>query len=223
MANTKTKDEAPVKEDTAVAPAATTEIAHVEDRIDAEDIDIQRLNVVQKMSQSDFEHGSLVLDKAHEILPRETKGKCIVLGAIKKWKEDIDFDSDEMPVIVDTKEKMEILRRESEYDILEFAEIILMFQQPEGNEDDDAFPFPIGDSNYCMGKLYVQKDAYRKTYKALMTFAAFNRGLPLNSRFWNFESQIMSKGKYSWYVPTLAVSKEHVPEAVSDFTNSFSL
>ena len=192
-------------------------------KIDAEDIDIPRLNVVQKMSTGDFEHGSLILDKAHEILPRETKGQCIILGAIKKWKEDIDFDSDEMPRIVGTKQEMEELKRDSDYDILEFAEIILMFAQPEGNEDDDAFPFPIGDTNYCMGKIYVQKDAYRKTYKALMTFAAFNQGLPLNSRLWNFESQIMSKGKYSWYVPTLSVTKEHVPEAVADFANAFHI
>ena len=212
-----------VKEE--IAPAETTAVSTVGQQltIDAEDIDIPRLNVVQKMSTGDFEHGSLILDKAHEILPRETKGQCIILGAIKKWKEDIDFDSDEMPIIVETKEKMEILKRESDYDILEFAEIILMFAQPEGNEDDDAFPFPIGDTNYCMGKIYVQKDAYRKTYKALMTFAAFNQGLPLNSRLWNFESQIMSKGKYSWYVPTLSVTKEHVPEAVADFANAFHI
>jgi len=208
-----------------IEPATTTAVSAVGHplKIDAEDIDIPRLNVVQKMSTGDFEHGSLILDKAHEILPRETKGQCIILGAIKKWKEDIDFDSDEMPIIVETKEKMEILKRESDYDILEFAEIILMFAQPEGNEDDDAFPFPIGDTNYCMGKIYVQKDAYRKTYKALMTFAAFNQGLPLNSRLWNFESQIMSKGKYSWYVPTLSVTKEHVPEAVADFANAFHI
>jgi len=208
-----------------IQPAAATAVAAVGQplTIDAEDIDIPRLNVVQKMSTGDFEHGSLILDKTHEILPRETKGHCIILGAIKKWKEDIDFDSDEMPIIVETKEKMEILKRESDYDILEFAEIILMFAQPEGNEDDDAFPFPIGDTNYCMGKIYVQKDAYRKTYKALMTFAAFNQGLPLNSRLWNFESQIMSKGKYSWYVPTLSVTKEHVPEAVADFANAFHI
>ena len=95
------------------------------------------------MSTGDFDHGSLILDKTHEILPRETKGHCIILGAIKKWKEDIDFDSDEMPRIVGTKQEMEQLKIDSEYQILEFAELILMFAQPEGNTDDDAFPFPL--------------------------------------------------------------------------------
>jgi len=220
MAKTKNNEE------TEIAVADTTALANPSSNefvIDAEDIDIPRLSVIQKMSTSDFDHGSLVIDKANEIITRETKISCIVLGAVKKWKEDIDFDSDEMPQIVSTKEALDDLKRTSEYNILEFAELYLMFAQPEGNEDDEAFPYPIGDNNYCIGKLYVQKDAYRKTYKSLMTFAAFNRGMSLGSRLWNFESQIMSKGKYSWYVPTLAVTKETVPEAAAQFAETFSI
>ena len=220
MAKTKNNEE------TEIAVADTTALANPSSNdfvIDAEDIDIPRLSVIQKMSTSDFDHGSLVIDKAHEIITRETKIGCIILGATKKWKEDIDFDSDEMPQIVGTKEEADVLKRESEYNILEFAELFLMFAQPEGSDDDEAFPYPIGDNNYCIGKLYVQKDAYRKTYKSLMTFAAFNRGMSLGSRLWNFESQIMSKGKYSWYVPTLTVTKDLVPEAVSDFAQTFSI
>lgn len=214
------------KEKTEIAEANTTALASPSSDdfvIDAEDIDIPRLSVIQKMSTSDFAHGSLVIDKSHEIIAREAKIGCLVLGATKKWKEDIDFDSDEMPQIVSTKEALDELKRNSEYNILEFAELYLMFAQPEGNDDDEAFPYPIGDNNYCIGKLYVQKDAYRKTYKSLMTFAAFNRGMSLGSRLWNFESQIMSKGKYSWYVPTLTVTKDAVPEAAANFAKTFSL
>ena len=69
MANTKT-------EKTEIEPATTAAVATVGNQltIDAEDIDIPRLNVVQKMSTGDFDHGSLIIDKTHEILPRETKG-----------------------------------------------------------------------------------------------------------------------------------------------------
>lgn len=211
------------KEETSIEPAVTTALAEpaVDIVIDAEDVDIPRLNVVQKMSTSDFDHGSLVLDKSHEIVPAQTKTPCIVVGAIKKWKEDVPFDSDEMPQIVDTKAQMLELKKQSEYDILEFAEIILLFPQPEDNEDDEAFPFPIGDTNYALGKIYVQKDAYRKTYKSLITFAMFNRNMALGSRYWNFESQVMTKGKYSWFVPTLTVTPNEVPEEVLEFVNNF--
>ena len=203
--------------------SAALAVASHEAAIDAEDIDIPRLNVIQKMSSSEFDHGSLVLDKHHEIVQAETKIPCIVLGAIKKWKEDIPFDTDEMPIIVDTKEAMLELKNNSEYDILEFAEIIMMFPQPEDNEDSEAFPYPIGDTNYCIGKIYVQKDAYRKTYKSLMTFAAFNRSLSVSSRYWTFEAQVFSKGKYSWFVPTLSVTKDEVPLEIAEFVNNFSL
>lgn len=213
------------QEETNIEPAENTALAAPagEIVIDVEDIDIPRLSVVQKMSSSEFDHGSLVLDKSHEIIPAQTKTPCIILGAVKKWKEDIPFESEEMPTIAETKAEAKILEENSDYPILEYAELMLMFPQPEGNEDDEAFPFPIGDTNYCVGKLYAQKDAYRKTYKALMTFAAFNRTATLGSRLWTFESQVMSKGKYSWFVPTLAPTTVEVSEEVNEFVSSFSM
>jgi len=190
-------------------------------QIEAEDIDIPRLNVVQKTSQMDYGVGSLVLDKSHEILPADTQGECIVLRAQKMWREDIPFDEKEMPQIATDRAGMEDIKSESDWPIIEFAEIALLFPQPADSEDTDAYPYPIGDTNYALGKLNVAKDAYRKTYKALATFAAFNRGLPLHSRIWHFESQVMSRGKYSWYIPTLSVTKEPTPEPVVEFANMF--
>ena len=210
------------KEKEEIVQAENTAIASVNEgfTIDAEDIDIPRLNVVQKTSDMDFDVGSLVLDKQHELLPHDTKGDCIVLGATKMWREDIPFDNDEMPRLAYSRAGMESLKIESSYPVIEFAEITLLFPAPKGNTS-DAYPFPIGDTNYAMGKLNVQKDAYRKTYKSLATFATFNRGLPLSSRLWHFESQLISRGKYSWYVPTLSVGAEAAPEAVVAFAKTF--
>ena len=36
--------------------------------------------------------------------------------------------------------------------------------------DETLFPYPIGDNNYQLGRITVQKDAYRLTYKRLFTF-----------------------------------------------------
>lgn len=220
MSNT-TKDK-PVETETTEATTAITTVEAGGMMIDAEDIDIPRLNIVQKTSDIDFEVGSLVLDKTHEIFPRETKGNCIILNATKMWREDIPFDVDEMPRLAYTKDQMTQLKDDSEYDIIEFAEITMLFPEPEGNEDDEAYPMPIGDSKYAIGRINVQKDAYRKTYKALATFATFNRTTPMNSLIWHFESQLISRGKYSWYVPTLSVTSEKVPQSVADFVASFT-
>jgi hypothetical protein len=190
--------------------------------IDSSDIEIPRVNVVQKISDIEAPTGSLVLDKKHILLKPEQSGEAIVVSAQKAWKEDIPFDDDGIPRIATTPEDSKKLAMESDYPILEFADIILLFEQPEGDSNDEAYAFPIGDNNYALAKLYVAKDAYRQTFKRLATFAAFNRSTPLQKRIWNFQTQLMEKGKYSWYVPSLSVTNAESPEAVVEFLSSFS-
>jgi hypothetical protein len=181
----------------------------------AQDIDIPRLNVIQKMSEIDGPLGSVVIDKDSIILEAEQKVPVVVLGAIKRWKEDVPFGGDYMPKIVSNEEDAKALASDSSYDIIEFAEIILLI--PQVGDDDTLFPYPIGDTNYQIGRITVQKDAYRMTYKRLFTFATFNPTVPVGSRFWSFATELMSKGKYTWYVPTLSVTKTPTPTEVAEF------
>lgn len=216
----------PNKENTELANTETTELSTSVgglDGIDASDIDIPRINVVQKTSDIEFDTGSVVIDKSHELAAADEKVPVIVLSAAKKWREDVPFDDDVMPKYADTKEEAAALASESDYDVIEWADITLLFPQPEGNTDEEAYPFPIGDTNYAIGRINVAKDAYRKTYKALATFSVFNKTTPLISRVWTFESQIMSRGKYSWYVPTLSVSPQKTPQEVIDFAAGFGM
>jgi hypothetical protein len=182
------------------------------------DIDIPRINVIQKMSEIEGSLGSVVLDKEHEILKCGEKALVVIVGATKRYKEDIPYDDDQIPKIVNSEEEARELARTSSFEILEFAEIVMLI--PQIGDDDSAFPYPIGDTNYQLGKITVQKDAYRLTYKRLFTFATFNRSVPISARLWNFSSEPFSKGKYNWHVPTLSVSKEETPSAVAEFVNS---
>jgi hypothetical protein len=190
--------------------------------IDSSDIEIPRVNVVQKISDIEAPTGSLVLDKKYTLLKPEQSGVAIVVSAQKSWKEDVPFDDDVIPRIATTPDGAKKLALESDYPILEFADIILLFKQPEGDTNDEAYAFPIGDDNYALAKLYVAKDAYRQTFKRLATFAAFNRTTPIQNRIWNFQTQLMEKGKYSWYVPSLSVTNALTPEEVVEFLSSFN-
>jgi len=190
--------------------------------IDSSDIDIPRVNVIQKTSDIEAPTGSLVLDKKFTLLKPEQSGEVVVVSATKSWKEDIPFDSDTIPRIANTPDESRKLALDSEWPILEFADIILLFKQPEGSTDDEAYAFPIGDENYALAKLYVAKDAYRQTFKRLATFAAFNRATPIQNRIWSFQTQLMEKGKYSWYVPSLTKTNNQTPEAVAEFLSSFN-
>lgn len=181
------------------------------------DIDIPRLNVIQKMSEIEGPIGSVVIDKDSVLIEAGKKIPVVIVGAIKKWKEDVPFGEEYVPKIVNSEAEARELASESSYEVLEFAEIVMLI--PQVGEDDTHFPYPLGDKNYQIGRLTVQKDAYRLTYKRLFTFATFNKTVPISSRFWQFGTEPFSKGKYSWYVPTLSITKDEVPEEVAEFVN----
>lgn len=191
--------------------------------IDAADIDIPRINIVQKTSDISAPIGAVVIDKQHIIQEAEEVRQVTVISALKGWREDIPYDDDGIPKIAYSREDADRIAAESDYGMLEFAEITLLFKQPEGSDNEEAYPFPIGDHQYAMGRINVAKDAYRQTYKRLATFAAFNKTTPLQGRLWNFSAGIISKGKYSWYAPSLSVSQEAPDQAVVEFTQSFGV
>ena len=185
----------------------------------SEDIEIPRLNVIQKMSTIEGPTGSVTIDKEAVLLEAEQKVPVIVVGALKRWKEDIPYDEDKIPRFANTKDEADKLAAESDYEVLEFAELVILIPQVEG-ADDELFPYPIGDNNYQLGRLTVQKDAYRMTYKRLFTFQTFNPTLPVAARLWLFGTELMSKGKYTWYVPTLSVTKQETPAEVLAFVTN---
>jgi len=182
-----------------------------------QDIDIPRLNVIQKMSEIEGPIGSVVIDQDAVLLQAEQKVPVIIIGASKRWKENVPFGDEYMPKIVSTEEAAKQLALDSEYEVLEFAEIIMLI--PQIGDDDDLFPYPIGDANYQIGRITVQKDAYRLTYKRLFTFQTFNPTVSVATRLWNFGTELMSKGKYSWYVPTLSITKGEAPAQAIEFAN----
>lgn len=183
----------------------------------SQDIEIPRLNVIQKMSQIEGPVGSVVLDKEFVLLEAEQKTPVIIVGAVKRWKEDVPYDDDQIPKMASNELDARALAQESSYPIVEFAEIILLI--PQIGDDDTNFPYPIGDNNYQLGRLTVQKDAYRLTFKRLFTFQTFNPTVPAFTRLWTFGTELMSKGKYSWYAPTLSVTKEESPKEAQEFAS----
>ena len=189
--------------------------------IDRSDIEIPRINVSQKMSQGDAPVGSIVFDRKHVVAGPNEKISAIAVVAQKGWRENIPFDADEVPRIAWSKEESEAISDDSEYQMTEFAEITLLLRQPEGNDDDTAFSLVIGDSRYALGKINVGKNAYRTTYKILATSAAFNPNTPICARVWNFVSEEFSKGKYTWFNPSLTATTEVTEEAVLEFIKNF--
>jgi len=225
MANPKTT-KADTAEDTA---AEATEVAVVHPTsapysIDPEDIDIPWINVIQKTSNIDADLGAIVLDKKHTLAAAEQIVAAIPLEPRKGWKEDIDFDSDEVARVAYTEEERAKLEEESDYDLLEFSEIPLLIPAPDGKAVDEAvYMFPVGDKRYAVGRIYAQKDGFRMTHKRLKTFDLFNhqKGVRHTERVWDFQSELMEKGKYRWYVPSLRPTEVKTDPELLAFLREF--
>ena len=190
--------------------------------IEQSDIMVPRVNVIQKTSEIEAPLGAVVLDKQYVLAPVDESIPVVVLAAVKGWRENIDYDSDEVPQVAYSQEERQRIAATSEYDMLEFADITMLFKQPEGDDNEAAYPFPIGEDNYALGKINVAKDAYRQTFKTLATFAQFNPAAKMQHRVWDFKSSLISKGKYSWFAPSLKVSKVQPSDAVITFVDTFA-
>lgn len=190
----------------------TTSIGAFVPRLDQ--IEIPNLNVLQKLSDFPGDTGAIVIDRGtYQLLEADQEHTVIALDARQRWKEDTPFDSKIQGRIFDTQE--EALAAESDFNIIEFAEIIFMIPEIEGVPE-EAFPLTIGDTNYALGKIYVHKDAYRYTFKRLNTFSVFNKK-HFNNVKWVLKSELFSKGQYSWFIPHLQVTKEEVEPEVFEF------
>jgi len=181
------------------------------------DIEIPRLNVVQKMSQIEGPVGGVVIDRKAVLIDKDETCAALVVNATKGWRENIPFGSEEMPRIAMTESQKESIEGDSTWgEMLPFSDITLLFPQPKEG-DEELYPYPIGNANYALGKVNASKDGYRCTYKRLCTFQMFNFDLPLCAKVWTFGAELITKGSHSWFIPTLTVTKEDAPVEAREF------
>ena len=192
-------------------------------RVGPEDIDVQRINLIQKQSDlvEDAPVGSIYINRSQMIVSGEGDGIPVtVIKGDKMWKEDIPYDSDEIPRFAHTHEEFLELKKDSEYDVIECADITVLITQPEGESNPEAYPYPLGDLKVNVGKFHVHKDAYRCTYKRLATYETFNPSQPVWALKWKFGTELIKKGKYTWYVPTLISTEEKSSKEIMEFCDN---
>ena len=188
--------------------------------VSLEDVDIPRLNVIQKMSSIEGPVGGVVIDKSDVLLEKDERVDVIIGHTKKGWRENIPFGSDEMPRMAWSESERAEIESDSEYGkMVVFADITFLVPQPENADDEnDIYQYPIGDQNYALGVINVSKDGYKFTYKKLNTFQLFNSTLPISAKVWSFGTELITKGQHSWFVPTLKPTSENAPEEAVTFS-----
>tara|TARA_R100000654_G_scaffold60172_2_gene86984 strand:+ start:33637 stop:34308 length:672 start_codon:yes stop_codon:yes gene_type:complete len=188
--------------------------------VSLEDVDIPRLNVIQKMSSIEGPVGGVVIDKSDVLIEKDERVDVIIGHTKKGWRENIPFGSDEMPRMAWSESERAEIESDSEYGkMVVFADITFLVPQPENADDEnDIYQYPIGDQNYALGVINVSKDGYKFTYKKLNTFQLFNSTLPISAKVWSFGTELITKGQHSWFVPTLKPTSENAPEEAVTFS-----
>lgn len=188
--------------------------------VSLEDVDIPRLNVIQKMSSIEGPVGGVVIDKSDVLIEKDERVDVIIGHTKKGWRENIPFGSDEMPRMAWSESDRTEIENDSEYGkMVVFADITFLIPQPENADDEnDIYQYPIGDQNYALGVINVSKDGYKFTYKKLNTFQLFNSTLPISAKVWSFGTELITKGQHSWFVPTLKPTSENAPEEAVTFS-----
>lgn len=188
--------------------------------VSLEDVDIPRLNVIQKMSSIEGPVGGVVIDKSDVLIEKDERVDVIIGHTKKGWRENIPFGSDEMPRMAWSESERSEIESDSEYGkMVVFADITFLVPQPENADDEnDIYQYPIGDQNYALGVINVSKDGYKFTYKKLNTFQLFNSTLPISAKVWSFGTELITKGQHSWFVPTLKPTSENAPEEAVTFS-----
>lgn len=216
-----------------VAVAAVTKSSKWAELLEPSDYDIPRINVVHKISDiNDHEGnpaktGSLVLDKKWVIAEMKDLIQVTISDWEKWWEEDVPFDDEHIAQRADTKVDRDALEAISPYSIIEVGDIEFMLKGREGVPM-QALPHSLGGDRWAIGKLQVRKDAYRQTFKRMVTtFAHRDPEDPEWSSMFTLSTELMEKGKYKWPVPSLLPLLDDdekpiaTPKEVQDFLRTY--
>lgn len=185
--------------------------------INTEDIVIPRLNIVQSVGQLAelFNAGSVVLNKEVEL---PTPLELTILLARKQYVENLDFDSDERPMVFNTLEEVKAAGGTIEWEENvkpSFAQILhvhVLFKAPAGL--DYALPLEYGGCAYGMAQWTLRGVAYSRAGKNIITAAKLSLRDGLLNGKWELSTKREKFGKNSVFVPVLRNAGRNTPEFV---------
>lgn len=160
-----TKAKAPAPETTTALarPTHAPAVEGLEGELDASDIRLPRLNIVNGNSKlhtdDDYPIGAFVVEKELQIAGKDEELALVVLNIAKSFQQKIEWGGDEMPLRFRTKEEVEANGGTTKWskeavDAGEYyqprADMVLAILAPEGLDESELHRFPeeLGDSKW---------------------------------------------------------------------------
>lgn len=178
------------------APETTTALARptqssasvegLEGELDASDIRLPRLNIVNGNSklhtEDDYPIGAFVVEKELQIAGKDEELTLVVLNIAKSFQQKIEWGGDEMPLRFRTKEEVEANGGTTKWskeavDAGEYyqprADMVLAILAPEGLDESELHRFPeeLGDSKWGRFIFTVAGGGYQSMAVPVITAA----------------------------------------------------
>ena len=216
-----------VKEELA-AVAAPTQVTGIEGEIGNRDIQLPRLNLIQKMSDmvnAGFQPNTFVLNKE---IPLGKTLEAVVVRLKKQFTQDLPYGTDVQPHTCDTiaevREAGGSIEWGAENKYSEVAHMQLMVKAPDGltEEQLDSFPYEVDGSHWAPCMFTAAKTAYKTSAKPVITAAFSTLRQGLHHGLWSVTADLKSNPMGSWSVPQFKLTgrtKKEMAELVEALNN----
>jgi hypothetical protein len=209
-------------------------VGGIEGDIDAEDIKLPRINLVQSTSAiaDDFTPGALVLDKEVELGDETHPIQLVTLWGKKLYQQKLPFgESDESPLVFQTRKEVKEWGGTTEWskEAIEdhryfenLAHFVVAVRCPDEASEDLAahFDLEIGDELWTRVAFTVNGSSYNAFGKQMITAAQTAGADGIWSRSWEVKPEKRSNARGRWFVPVPRFKgKITDPERLAFFAN----
>ncbi len=198
-----------------VAPTLTQELAvaptkvasGIEGEVSQRDIQLPRLNLLQKTSElvdAGFSPNSFALNKE---IPLGKSIEAVVVKLSKKYQQDTVYGSEVQAHVCDTLAEVREAGGSTEWGAenhySEMANIELLVKAPADISEDhlDAFPYEVDGGHWAPCMLTVAKTAYKASAKPIITAAFSTLRAGLHQGLWTVNAEMKSAPMGTWSVP----------------------
>lgn len=199
-------------------------VTGIEADVNASDIRIPRINLVQKSSElADVEGwspGDIAFAKEVKIIPFGATGIVSFLHLRRQYQENLPYGSGETPKVFNTREEVFAnggsLSYQADNEYRPIAHLTMLVELPEGASDADEayFPLAFNGKSYGMAVWTVASSAYNSVAKELITAAAVFLKTGIHKVAWELSVQKKKAGTNTYMVPVIKQHGKHSPEMI---------
>jgi hypothetical protein len=196
----------------------TTPAAGIEGEVGQKDIQLPRLNLVQKMSDlvnQGISPNTFVLNKE---IPLGKSFEAVVVRLKKQFQQDLPYGTDVQPHVCDTlaevREAGGSIEWGAENHYSEIAHMQMLVKAPEGLPEEalDNFPYEVDGSHWAPCMFTAAKTAYKTSAKPVITAAFSTLRQGLHHGLWTVTAELKSNAMGSWSIPQFKLTGRTKPE-----------